>query len=165
MTDMRSHCSTVVKWWFLTLLGLTLSTGCGDGKLAEKIKSNNQSNLQILSNCYRLYANFNSRSGPPDEETFKDFLKNNEDIERNLKLMGLSRELVDDYFVSDRDNEPFVVLYGNSIAPGSNDPLVLEQTGVDGIRAVALTSKLIEVNKESDYNELLKGKIPKAFRD
>jgi hypothetical protein len=144
---------------------LTLGFGCGDSQIGKEIKSNNTTNQQILTNCYRLYATFNERNGPPDEQTFKDFLKTNDGIERNLELMGLSRDAVDSYFTSDRDGEPFVVLYGNKVAPGSNDPLVLEQTGVDGSRSVALTSKMIEVTNDADYEKLLKGEIPKAFRD
>lgn len=164
MMDISSQYAAA-KWWILGSCALAVVVGCGDSQLGQKIKSNNQSTHQILTNCYRLYATFNDRNGPPDEQTFKEFLKTHEGIERNLELMGLSRDLVDEYFISDRDSEPLIVLYGNQIAPGSNDPLVLEQTGVDGSRAVSLTSKTIEVEKEDDYQELLKGKIPKAFRD
>jgi hypothetical protein len=153
------------KWWIFASLALTVAAGCGDSEIGQTIKSNNSTHHKILTNCYRLYATFNDRNGPPDEQAFKDFLKTNEGIERNLKLMGLSRDAVDDYFINDRDGEPFVVLYGNMIAPGSNDPLVLEQTGVDGKRAVSLTAKFIEVDNDADYEKLLKGKIPKAFLD
>lgn len=164
MMDISTQHATAKRLFFASF-ALALFVGCGDSQLGQTIKSNNTNNLQILSNCYRLYATFNERSGPPDEQTFKEFLKTSDAIERNLELMGLSRDLVDDYFISDRDNEPFVVLYGNAVAPGSNDPLVLEQTGIDGTKAVALTAKIIEVTKEADYQELLNGKIPKAYLD
>jgi hypothetical protein len=165
MIHLSTQRPAATKWWIFGAFALTLIFGCGDSQLGQEIKANNTTTHQILTNCYRLYATFNDRNGPPDEQTFKEFLKTNDGIERNLKLMGLSRDLVDSYFVSDRDGEPFVVLYGNAIAPGSNDPLVLEQTGVDGTRAVSLTSKMIEVTNDDDYQKLLKGKIPKAFRD
>ena len=40
--------------------------------------------------------------------------------------------MVDDYFISERDDDPFVVLFGNVISLGRNDPLVLDQTGTGG---------------------------------
>lgn len=119
---------------FFTLAAALVVTGCGSksavpvGDAAEKIRK--------LALGYVQYAATNRGIGPANQETLAKFM-----VERN----GLTKEEADACFVSPRDNQPFVVRWGQrpmGSGPVGPDPpkpaiIVHESTGADGTVYVA----------------------------
>jgi hypothetical protein len=78
-----------------------------------------------------------------------------------LNMAGFQRDQIDEAFVSQRDNQPFVVLYG--IAPGTlgakDGPVVAyEKTGVRGKKLVVDVSTNVSHVDEERLQEMLKPK-------
>jgi len=75
--------------------------------------------------------------------------------ERNLELMQIDRENLDELFMSERDGEPFKIQWG--VKGWGDRALVFESVGVNGKRLVAL-SETREVD-DAEYEGLWSGKI------
>jgi hypothetical protein len=89
---------------------------------------------------------------PPNEAVFKSFAK--ERGEPLVKLAGVSS--VDELFVSSRDNEPYVILYGKEAAKLINRGiLVHERTGVGGHRLVGYRGGSVEALDEAAFRKLV----------
>lgn len=100
-------------------------------------------------------------NGPKDEAEFKDYLKTNPTAIYMMKRIDLTPDDVDELFVSERDNEPFVVKYGlNGVA---DHAIIFEKTGVDSKRLVAF-SKPLELDSD-EYEDYLSGKKKAAVFD
>lgn len=131
----------------------SLLIGCGGSRIADAVAAANSTRIQQLYNCYALFRHQNRYQGPKDEAAFKEFLRDSR-YQKNLKLMQIDLDEIDDLFVSDRDGEPFKVRYGvnglGSIA------VIFESKGVNGKRMVAL-EKPIEVD-EQEYEAYWSGK-------
>ncbi len=61
---------------------------------------------------------------------------------------------VDQLFLSERDQQPYVVLYGKRPA-NANDLVAYEQTGVGGKRLVGYSIGLIAEVDEAQFQELV----------
>lgn len=146
------------------LLALCCLAGCNSSSNdAEFVKSANESNLEKISNAYHLYASRFEYTGPKSKEEFKKFLKTNDQIDKNLKMMGIDRQNIDEYFISENDGKEFAFRWGVFIDPDlekSNEPLVFETEGMDGTRLVMLSSReVLEVTDDEKYQELLNREV------
>lgn len=119
---------------FYALAAVIAVGGCGSrsevpvGDAAESIRQ--------LALAYVQYSATNRGVGPADQESLTKFM-----VQRN----GLSREEAEAYLISPRDNQPYVVRWGQRplgsgpIGPEPPKPslIVFERTGANGTRYVA----------------------------
>ena len=94
--------------------------------------------------------------GPPNEEEIKKHLRRVEKFV--LQGNGVDPNAIDATFVSERDKEPFVVLYGVGISQisGTSAPVVAyEKTGVGGKRLVAFANTKLDHVDEAKLQELI----------
>ncbi|TWU28650.1 hypothetical protein [Bythopirellula polymerisocia] len=147
----------------LMLLSLCFLSGCGSSQDADFVMASNDTNIKKLASAYQLYAFRSGYIGPKSMDDLKNFLKTNEKIAKNLELMGLDREKIDDYFISENDGQEFDFRWEIFINPDterSKEPLVFEREGKDGIRLVMLSNrKILEVDNDKKYQDLLKGHV------
>lgn len=153
----------------LLLLVATIAclNGC-DGKAARDadfVKKANDSNIKKVASAYQIFASRRSHTGPNSKEELVDFLKTNEKIQKNLKLIGIDVEGLDEIFVSENDGEEFEIRWGVFMNPDetrAKEPFVFEKVGIDGVRLVMVSNrKILKVSDENKYQKLLKGKIGK----
>ena len=158
---MTAHC-----FKFVTTIAVSfLFVGCGGGDpAADIVAERNQTSIQKIGNAYILYSALNQNRGPKNKEELIDFVSSYEGIDRNLGLMGIERTGFENHFVSSVDAKEFEVRWGLRINPdGAAVPLVFEQEGDGNVRRVALSdSRILEVEDDKKYNELLAGKISKG---
>lgn len=129
------------------------AVGCRDTTIEDGVAALNKTRIQQLYNCYSLYGHYNQYRGPKDEASFKEFLLQPK-YEKNLKMMQIDRDNLDEIFVSERDGEPFKVRYGvNGLG---NKAVIFETTGVDGKRMVANATP-VEVEAD-EYEAYWSGK-------
>ena len=136
----------------IALLGLIiLQAGCSSG---PDMKDVYDSNIKRLHVCYTMFMEDHGYNGPKDEAEFKDYLKNNPTAIYMMKRIDLTPENVDEIFVSDRDNEPFIVKYG--LTGVADHAIIFEKTGLDNKRYVAFSDPL-ELDSD-EYEAYLSGK-------
>jgi hypothetical protein len=150
--------------WMLVACLFTALVGCGEDNLSKGFKKANEFNIQKIANAYRMFASVNKNVGPKDESEFKAFFSTREEIPKRLGLSKSDLEDLDQYFISDADGEPFVILYGQRIKPDLDySALVFDKTGADGVRRIALAcSEVIEVSDNKQYDRILAGKIKRS---
>jgi hypothetical protein len=161
----------IVKNFRLNLLLVLVATACligCDGKAAndaELMKKANDSNMKKVASAYQMYASRHAYTGPKSKDVLVEFLKTNQTIDRNLKLVGIDLNTLDDIFVSDNDGEEFVIRWGQFMNPDetrAKEPFIFEKVGVDGMRLVMISNrKILEVTDDKKYQKLLKGKVGK----
>lgn len=118
------------------------------------ISQSNKTNIQRLRNLYVMYQMNHGFQGPKDEAEFKEYIKA-ADISI-LEPMGVDPAKVDELFISERDNEPFVVKYGvPTTSRGSGDPVIFEKTGVGGKKMVAFLNMTEREVDDAEYQQLL----------
>ncbi|MFK7770344.1 MAG: hypothetical protein AB8B55_24245 [Mariniblastus sp.] len=148
---------------FVALLVLSTLVGCGSTRDADFVKASNDSNIKKMGSAYQLYAARFGYTGPESKEELKSFLKENDSITENLKLIGLERDKIDDYFVSENDGQEFDFRWKVFINPDkdrTSEPLVFEKQGQNGVRLVMLSNrKILEVDDDKKYNTLLNGTV------
>ena len=132
------------------LLGMV--AGC-DGGAAGIVQQ--ESNLKKLALFYGPYQGEHQGQLPPDEKAFKDFIKSKE-----LLLQNQGIKDVDALFISERDKQPYVVLYAGETL-GDNGPAGLpvvayEKQGVGGKRFVVSTLGAVEEVDEKQFREWVK---------
>lgn len=132
--------------------------GCGsDGKSVAEIKD---SNIKKIHALYSFYMSNNGYQGPKSEEVLREYL-GTKDGEFAIKRMDMDPSKIDDYFLSERDGEPFVIRYG--LKGVADHAIVFEAVGVEGKRMVALGTP-IECDDE-EYQEYLSGEVEGASSD
>jgi hypothetical protein len=135
-----------------TLFSLFALPGCG----SDELESPTAAKLRTISNLYLTYAIGKNGQGPESEEGFKKYLRGlTDDI---LVPAGVDRKEIDSLFISERDGQPFVVLYGlkiTGISGKSGSVLAHEKTGKNGKRLVALSNTKVEHVDESGFQDLL----------
>ena len=138
--------------------------GCGD-PLAEDYAKLNETNMQKMAGFYSMYHSLNDHKGPKDEAEFKAFL-NSPDRAPNFKVMGVDPATIDDIFVG-RDGKPYKIRYGIAGSPGGSDkPVVFEVDGLDGIRQVGFTSRMVrEPKNDAEYDEWMEGNFEAPDRN
>lgn len=137
--------------------------GCGSTQDADYLRESNDSNIKKMCNAYILYANWSNYTGPDSKEELRSFLQTDARVERNMELMGIERDKIDEYFISENDGKEFDFRWGVFVNPDqrrSSEPLVFEKEGKDGIRLVMLSNlKILEVDNDRKYKRLLKGSV------
>lgn len=98
--------------------------------------------------------NEHGMKGPKDKETLLEYFRGNENLAGVLKIVGANIDDIDDYFVSERDGEEFIVRYG--LSGLANHAIVFEKTGVEGLRKVGLSP--VQELAEEEYEGYLSGK-------
>lgn len=147
----------------LLTLALCIASGCNSSEDGDFVQKSNDTNIKKMCSAYQLYASRSSYTGPKSKEDLTSFLQNNEQIQKNLELIGLDRDRIDEYFVSENDGEEFDFRWGVFVNPDlerSREPLVFEREGKNGIRLVMLSNrKILEVDNDRKYQDLLNGKV------
>ena len=136
------------------LLFLVPFPGCRDTTIEDGVAALNSTRIDQIYNCYTLYRNNNGYRGPKNQEELKKFLLQ-PIYERNLKLMQIDPENLDELFISERDGQPFKIRW--SVNGWGDKALVFESVGVNGKRLVAL-SDTREVD-DAEYDGLWSGKV------
>jgi hypothetical protein len=125
--------------------------GCGG---PDPLKSPAAARLKGLATMYLDFAAAQG-TGPPNEEAFRKHLKK---VERFvLEMNGVDPKAIDDSFISPRDKQPFVIIYGVGIGQisGTSAPVVAyEKTGVNGRRLVAFANTKLDHVDDARLEEL-----------
>jgi hypothetical protein len=140
----------------LIVLGLIAFSGCGSD---DALESPTAAKLKGLGNFYLELAANKGGKGPANEQEFKKHLRSIPDFV--LSSHGLDSKNIDAGFVSERDGEPFVVIYGITISgiSGTTAPLVAhEKTGKNGKRLVAFANGKIDLVDEARLQSLQSAK-------
>ena len=125
--------------------------GCG-GQRASRERE--ESNLKPLAVFYGQFTGRHRGRSPANEAEFKEFL-------RSLSSEQLATFNVTDpesLFVSPRDQEPYVIIYGSPSGPpgpGGAPVIAYEQVGVGGKRFVASSIGAVEEVDEARFKELV----------
>jgi hypothetical protein len=139
----------------LFVLLLLSAPGCGPNEL----ESPTAVKLKALSNLYMDHAVGKNGAGPQDEKTLKQHIRSTP--AHVLQIGGVDPDAIDSLFVSDRDNEPFVIIYGQSIRKigGDSAPVVAhEKTGKNGKRLVGFANGKVALADDARLQELLNAK-------
>lgn len=143
------------------LLGtLVAFAGCGGTDVNSMIAAANDTNVKRLATLYSYFHIQNRNKGPKNEEQLRQFIES-QDADR-LKRGGIDATKLDDLFISERDNEPFVVRYRvNTVIRGPALPVIFESTGVDGMRQVGFCNGSMKEVDADEYDRLMAGKADK----
>lgn len=122
--------------------------GCGPSNDAAREQAT--SHLRVLGHYYtRATSDLGRR--PANEQELKDFItRTGADALQRLEI-----ESVDALFVSERDSQPFVVLYGPAPQGATSDVVAYEQTGVEGRRQAVSSLGSIQEVDEAELQQLL----------
>lgn len=149
----------------LVLLSVCCFVGCesADQRNAAFVAASNDQNIKKITSLYQLYASRTDYTGPKSKEELIEFVNTNQSIAENLELLGIDRENINEYFISENDGQEFDLRWGVWINPDSErtkEPLVFERKGKDGVRLVMLSNrKILEVVDDAKYQKLLNGKV------
>jgi hypothetical protein len=128
-------------------VGLALAVGATSGCGSATSASGGMSRMKGLSMLFTKVSSDIGRE-PANEQEFKQGIVNS-----GIPLERLSVTSVDELFISDRDGQPLIVVYG--VRPKGSDVIIYEQTGVDGKRQIAHRIGTIEEIDEAKFKELV----------
>ena len=146
---------------FFLVVGAILIAGCGSGPdVAGMVAENNKTNMQKIANVMMLYQNRVGRAANSEDELV-GFVTSHDKIDKNLNFMKIDKDSFGDYFVSERDQQPYFVRYGIVVPDRTPaQAFVFETVGVDGVRKVAWSdSSVTDVSDEKEYKKLKDGKV------
>ncbi len=137
----------------LVLLSVLLQFGCDGSKDPRaRIVELNNSNIIRLRSCYTIFGRYNG--GPPkDEVSFREFFKTDPTAKARLKRIGVEAEDFDRIFISERDDQPFIIRW--NVGGGKDEAIIFEAEGVGGKRMVAFNTPRELDDKE--YEQFLSG--------
>jgi hypothetical protein len=97
---------------------------------------------------------------PASKEEFQAFVKGlKPEVLSSMKIGDVEKQ-----FISERDNKPYVILYGQqapAAGPGpSGGVMGYEQEGKDGKRIVAMSMGQVRLVDEAEFQKLVPGKSP-----
>lgn len=149
-----------VSTGLLILLGafFVSAMGCGGGPTADAvIADSNKDNMQRVINLYERFQMKNQWKGPKDDAEFKEFINGLDN--KTLERMGIAPGERESVLISDRDDSPFKIRFGvKGSARGSNEALVFESVGVNGVRVVGFSTRLTEeVSDDARFDGLFDG--------
>jgi hypothetical protein len=145
---MRSRSRRTLCW---VVLGLIVTPGCG----SDEVNSPTAVKLRGLANLYLDYAVARNGQGPAGEQAFRKHIRGMPDFV--VKNNGLDPDSLDSAFVSQRDQEPFVVRYGTRITDlrgDSRQVIAHEKSGKNGKRLVVYASTRVDLVDEARLQEL-----------
>lgn len=146
------HSHGVLGVAILSVWMVSLSLSCSGGGRASAPMQ--ESNIKPLAMLYGQFMGQHQGRPPSSEEEFKKFIQ-----ERGmgiLKQFGIPS--VDALFISERDKQPYVVIYGEPKGPPAlaGQPVcVYERQGVGGRRYVASSLGAVEEVDEARFRELV----------
>jgi hypothetical protein len=140
-----------VTWLFG--LALLAALGCG---ASDERNSPTAARLRGIATYYLDLTFARNGQGPADESELKKHMRRQE--RSDLVSNGIDPQAIDStLFVSERDGEPFVVLYQQTITRVTADsaPLVAyEKTGKDGKRLAVLANNKVHLVDEAGLEAL-----------
>ena len=142
------HCRRAI----ITVLGLFVLSlaGCSD----DALRSPTAVKMSGLANAYLDHV-VGANGSPPDQAAFKKHLKG---LRASVQYdYHVDPANIDAFFISERDNEPFVVTYGQGVGKISGDSkhvIAHEKTGKNGKRLVVFTSTKVDIVNEAELERL-----------
>lgn len=134
------------------LASVILWAGCAPQTQSKKQQ---ESRLKPLSLLYGQYMGQHRGQPPKNEEEFKNFVQAQKSF---LNQFGITDAAT--LFISERDGQPYVVIYGQPKGPAalSGQPVIAyEKVGVEGKRFVASQLGAVEEVDEARFKELVPG--------
>lgn len=141
-------------WVNITCLAALLTSMIGCGGEPPAPTAEEQQDLKAIAVLYGTYSGMNRGGVPQSADDMKAFaaaLKQNGQVP-----MGLDLEDIESVFVSPRDNQPYVLLFGNTgPATGTYGDRVIayEQTGKDGMRQIAFSNTEVIDASAEDFSK------------
>jgi hypothetical protein len=115
-----------------------LAAGCGGVSPSEEFE---QSHIKVLAIMYGKFTGRHRGQPPANEKAFREYVEA-QDSSLVKKVSG-----VDQMFISERDQKPYVVFYGKDVQK-ANGVVAYEQEGVGGKRFVADELVVEELDEE-----------------
>jgi hypothetical protein len=137
-------------------IGLFLFAGCGGD---DALNSPAAKKLRGLGDVYLDFAVAKNGGGPANEQQLKKHMRSMPDFV--LQDKGIDPKNIDEVFSSERDQQPFVVLYGTSVTEfsgNSKQVLAHETSGKNGKRLVVFASTKVDHVDEAELERLKKAK-------
>ena len=159
MSALLTTLPTVVRWSraiakcaAICMLALTAVlptlTGCS-GHAASA--GGADPNLTVLTKIYVDHMNAHQGSPPKDVAAFKAYIRQH----GAHRLKGVDMNELDVLFVSTRDNQPLVFIYGINADPRRRSSVIgYEQSAVDGKRTVGYRHGTPELIDDARFTEL-----------
>ena len=124
---------------------LVFATVIGCSSVAEQEDvAEQRSNMRGLAAAYGTYTKNNRGRIPKSEKSFKTW------IEKNGGAEIYGAETVDEMFISSRDNEPYVVIYGKP-----KKVVAYEAVGLNGTRYIADDLGVVQEVDEATFSEMV----------
>jgi hypothetical protein len=139
---------------FAVLLLLLPMLGCGGAQ--EEAKRREESRLKPLAIFYGQFLGQHRGQPPASETEFREFIRSQG--AEALKTFAVPD--VETLFVSERDQKPYVIAYGDAskgapIGPAGSPVVAYEQVGAAGKRFVASAMGAVEEVDEVRFKELV----------
>lgn len=136
------------------VFGALGTLGCGGAQ--EQARRQEESRLKPLAIFYGQFTGQHRGKPPTSEAEFKEFIR----TQGAEQLASFQVNNLETLFVSERDEKPYVVLYGeaskNSPPGPAGAPVVAyEQQGVGGRRFVASSMGAVEEVDEARFKQLV----------
>jgi hypothetical protein len=132
-----------------------LASGCGRGGVTGG-GSEAKAHILRLAILYGRYAGSHRGQSPPNEKAFKDWIRKADPAELP---QDFDRSNVDSLFISPRDNEPYVIVYGvpaTMPVPGKGGTAsIYEKTGVAGKHLVAIGAGQVDEVDDAKLQQML----------
>ena len=135
---------------------LALFAGCS-GSQEAKSAAREQSHIKTLAILYGTYVGSHRGQVPPNEAAFKQYVQASTAQGRAGVTVADPKSL----FVSERDSQPYVILYGDAArrappgGPAGAAVVIYEQVGVDGMRFVASNMGAVEEVDQERFKQLV----------
>lgn len=127
-----------------------LLSGCNTR--SDEVRAKEVSHARAIAALYFRATSLLGRP-PENEQEFKEAVSQGQ---MDLNVLGV--DSVDELFVSDRDGQPLVIVYGKTPQGVARGVIGYEQTGKDGVRLVALNNGQVVEADGAKFAELVKGK-------
>jgi hypothetical protein len=108
-------------------------------------------NLAVLTKIFVDHMNDHQGNPPKDEAAFKDYIRQH----GAPRLNGAPMDGLDLLFISTRDHQPLVFIYGNNADARRQSAVIgYEQSPVDGTRTVGYRHGTVELVDDARFTEL-----------
>ena len=139
--------SVLLGWVVGVLLMGNVFVGCDSPEVVEEFNRRG-SNLHSLGGMYRMYASKNGGTPPANEEDLKSYI-----MEQGLEhFADFGITTIEDLFISPRDGQPYVVVYGGRELP---EVLAYEQTGTETGRWIVSSMVVVSEVDEATLNRMV----------
>ena len=128
---------------FLLLATMAFFAGCGTVAESEDV-AEQRSNLRALAAAYGSYVKNNRGRVPKNEKSFRKW------IEKQGSVEDFGAQSLDEMFISSRDDEPYVVVYGKP-----KKVVAYEAVGIDGSRYIADDLGIVQEVDEATFRDMV----------